>query len=62
MPNEQKPTTGRAAKSRALADAQEPVSARLLRPVDVPPVMAFGHDIDPGLVARLVYVARVALR
>jgi hypothetical protein len=40
---------------------QQDIPARLLHPVDVPPVMAFGHDIDPGLLARTILAASDAL-
>lgn len=37
------------------------VPARLLHPIDVEPVMAFGHDMDMGLVSTIVREALKAL-
>ena len=41
---------------------QEDVRARILYPAAKPPVMAFGHQIDAGLVRSVVECAREALR
>ena len=40
---------------------QRDVCARLLYPISHPPVMAFGHEIDPKLVSRVVDLARRGL-
>jgi hypothetical protein len=40
---------------------QRDVPARILYPVAHPPVMAFGHDMDAGLIASVLDLARAAL-
>lgn len=40
---------------------QQDVPARILYPIAHPPVMAFGHDMDAGLIASVLARARSAL-
>ncbi|WP_062362316.1 hypothetical protein [Variovorax paradoxus] len=40
---------------------QQDVPARILYPAAHPPVMAFGHDMDSGLIASVLALARTAL-
>jgi hypothetical protein len=40
---------------------QSNASARILHPIDVPPVMAFGHDMDWSLIGPVMQRARAAL-
>lgn len=40
---------------------QQDTPARILYPADVPPVMAFGHDIDPNITGYVIELAKRAL-
>lgn len=55
------PVLGDVAVTCVEKHAQSDVSARLLYPIDKPPVMAFGHEMDWPMIGQVLTAATIAL-